>query len=221
MGRRDGFVRDRALRQVIKNCLDWCAMAAVAPLGFACAVEAALGSHREDVFAFGAQSLALVPGLPGVFLRRAFYRMTLDACAKSFHIGFGAFFSHRQSTVGEDVYVGPYSIVGTSRLGRGTLIGSRVGIISGVNVHELDTHGRRPATNTQQLRIVEIGENVWIGEGSLIMAGVGSSSTVAAGSVVSAQVPPGVLVAGNPARFLRHTQAPRLYDEEEQVSAAV
>jgi acetyltransferase-like isoleucine patch superfamily enzyme len=177
-----------------------------------CAFEAARGIEREAVFSFWGQTFALVPGLPGVFLRRAFYQLTLDSCADSFYVGFGAFFSHRQSIVEERVYIGPYSIVGSSRLRRGCLIGSRSGIISGAHLHDaVDADGTRIPTDPRRLRQVEIGENAWLGEGCLIMADIGHGATVAAGSVVSNAVPPAVVVAGNPARFVRrltYTRAP-------------
>ena len=50
-----------------------------------------------------------------------------------------------------------------------------------------------------------IEDGVWIGAGSIILPGVtvGSKSVIAAGSVVTKSVPPGVVVAGNPARILR------------------
>ena len=50
-----------------------------------------------------------------------------------------------------------------------------------------------------------IGANCFIGGGSLILPGVeiGAGCVVGAGSVVTKSVPPGSLVAGNPARVLR------------------
>ena len=72
-------------------------------------------------------------GIVGIFIRRAFYRLTLEHCAGSFSIGFGAVFSHRQARVEHDAYVGPYAIVGSCRLGRGCLIGSRSSILSGAS----------------------------------------------------------------------------------------
>ncbi len=206
------------LRQGIKRLLDAGCIILVAPLGGLCALEAARDVHRDTIFSFCAHVFALMPGLPGAFLRRAFYRLTLDSCQGSFHVGFGAFFSHRQSTVEDGVYIGPYSIVGSSRLRRGSLIGSRAGIISGAGLHEFDADGRRMPTDPQRLRQLDIGEDVWIGEGCLIMADVGQSSTVAAGSVVSSRVPSGVVVAGNPARFVRHVAQAKV---QETVSAAV
>jgi acetyltransferase-like isoleucine patch superfamily enzyme len=168
-----------------------------------CAIEARLSEQSETAFTFWAQTYALVPGLPGIFLRRAFYRLTLDRCAHSFFIGFGAVFSHRRAIVEENVYIGAYAIVGSSILRRGCLLGSRASIISGTNLHVLDRHGRWSPSDLRRLRQIEIGEHAWIGEASAVMADVGPSAMVAAGAVVSTPVPPAVVVAGNPARFVR------------------
>ncbi|SMH41040.1 acyltransferase [Azospirillum agricola] len=50
-----------------------------------------------------------------------------------------------------------------------------------------------------------IEEGAFIGAGSILLPGVriGRGAYVAAGSVVAADVPPGMLVAGNPARVIR------------------
>ncbi|MEM1073217.1 MAG: sugar O-acetyltransferase [Pseudomonadota bacterium] len=51
---------------------------------------------------------------------------------------------------------------------------------------------------------IEIGRNVWIGGGSIILPGVsvGNDAIVGAGAVVTRDVAPGITVAGNPARPL-------------------
>jgi acetyltransferase-like isoleucine patch superfamily enzyme len=57
---------------------------------------------------------------------------------------------------------------------------------------------------------VKIGDEVWIGPGSLILPNVtiGNGSVVAAGSVVSLSVPPGTMVQGNPARPIAKCPVP-------------
>jgi acetyltransferase-like isoleucine patch superfamily enzyme len=52
---------------------------------------------------------------------------------------------------------------------------------------------------------IVIERNVWIAAGATIIGGVtvGENSVVAAGSVVTKNVPPNTLVGGNPARVIR------------------
>jgi len=54
-------------------------------------------------------------------------------------------------------------------------------------------------------RPVEIGADVWVGGGALILAGVriGSRAVIGAGSVVTRDIPEGVFAAGNPCRVIR------------------
>ncbi len=52
---------------------------------------------------------------------------------------------------------------------------------------------------------ITVGDYAWIGAGAILMPGVtiGEASVVAAGAVVTKDVPARTVVAGNPARFLR------------------
>ena len=52
---------------------------------------------------------------------------------------------------------------------------------------------------------VEIGSDVWIGGGALILPGVriGSRAVIGAGSVVTRDIPEDVFAAGNPCRVIR------------------
>ncbi|MEP6875625.1 MAG: sugar O-acetyltransferase [Burkholderiales bacterium] len=59
-------------------------------------------------------------------------------------------------------------------------------------------------------RAVMIGDDVWVGGGSVICPGVhiGDGSVIGAGSVVTRDVPPGVVAAGNPCRVIRAATSP-------------
>ena len=52
---------------------------------------------------------------------------------------------------------------------------------------------------------VEIGSDVWVGGGAIILPGVriGSRAVIGGGSVVTRDVPDGVFAAGNPCRVVR------------------
>jgi len=69
--------------------------------------------------------------------------------------------------------------------------------------HELDHRTRR--TGLEFGRAVNIGSDVWIGGGALILLGVniGDRTVVGAGSVVTRDLPADVFAAGNPCRIIR------------------
>ncbi len=83
-------------------------------------------------------------------------------------------------------------------IGDGTLVGPAVQIYAA-------DHPRDPAQRRAGLeagRPVQIGRNVWIGGGAIILPGVriGDDAVLGAGSVVTRDVPRGATVLGNPAR---------------------
>ena len=79
------------------------------------------------------------------------------------------------------------------------MIGPNVSIIT--MGHPLEPSQRRKATIGKPI-VIE--RNVWIAAGATIVGGVtvGENSVVAAGSVVTKDVPPNTLVGGNPARMI-------------------
>lgn len=112
-------------------------------------------------------------------------------------INFGAvFLDAGPITIGADVQIGPNVQLLTPS-------------------HELDTERRR--AGWEKADPVTIGDNVWLGGGVIVCPGVsiGANTVVGAGSVVTKDLPSGVLAVGSPARVIR-TLDP---GEGEQVSA--
>ncbi|MFO1228346.1 CatB-related O-acetyltransferase [Roseateles sp.] len=64
-----------------------------------------------------------------------------------------------------------------------------------------------------QLR-THIGADVWIGDGAFVKAGVriGHGAIIGMGAVVTHDVPPYAVVAGNPARLIRHRFEPQIVE---------
>lgn len=88
------------------------------------------------------------------------------------------------------------------KIGANALIGSNVEILDS-DFHELHPEHRRGGS--PRMAPVELGENVFIGDGAKILKGVtvGANSVIGAGSVVTGHIPAGVIAAGNPARVVR------------------
>lgn len=106
--------------------------------------------------------------------------------------------------VGEHVYFNVNCVlldVCRITIGSHTLFGPGVHVYT-VN-HPMDADERR--TGLEQGRPVVIGTDVWIGGACVILPGVtiGDRTVVGAGSVVTRDLPAGVLAAGNPCRVLR------------------
>ena len=86
-------------------------------------------------------------------------------------------------------------------------IGSRVMLAPNVTItttgHPVHPDLRRDGS--QFSAPVRIEDDVWIGAGAVLLPGVviGAGSVVGAASVVTGNVPPGVVVAGSPARIIR------------------
>lgn len=86
-------------------------------------------------------------------------------------------------------------------------IGERCAIARGVFIYDSDNHKLlgEDGEATNASAPVHIGDRVWIGVGAIILKGVtiGDGAVVAAGAVVTRDVPSRCIVAGNPARVVR------------------
>lgn len=88
-------------------------------------------------------------------------------------------------------------------IGDWVLVGANT-TISDTDFHPLNPDTRRADPAAGQHRPVVIEDDVFIGMNCLILKGVtiGRGSVIGAGSVVTQDVPPGVVAAGNPARIV-------------------
>ena len=105
-------------------------------------------------------------------------------------------------TVGKNVFINAcchFQDQGGITLGDNCLVGHNV-VFATLN------HGFAPEKRQSMLPApIVVGRNVWIGSNSTILQGVtiGDNSIIAAGSMVTKDVPANAIVAGVPARFIR------------------
>lgn len=116
-------------------------------------------------------------------------------------------------TIGNHTFLGhgsSYVCSSSITIGNHCLIAGGVRI-SDYDGHPVDAERRRAGDPTppEGIRPVVIGDDVWLGEGAMILKGVrvGDRSIVGAGAVVTKDVPPDVVVAGNPARVVKQLGA--------------
>jgi virginiamycin A acetyltransferase len=171
---------------------------------FPFAILAGFGRWKP-LYILCAHILALSPGMPGDYMRRGFYILTLKRFSFENRIGFGSFFAHPNADVAPRAAIGDYCVVGTATIGERAIIASGVQILSGFRQHTRDAEGRLTGEGVYEM--VHIGADAWIGAGSIVMASVGERATVAAGSVIFREVAADASVAGNPARVV--DQRPR------------
>ena len=149
------------------------------------------------------QFLSLIPGKIGSYCRIGFYRLTMTYCHDECVIGFATLFSQQDTEIGKGVYIGPQCNIGMCRIGDNSLIASGVHIMSGSMQHNFDDLDNPIQQQGGHYSKIEIGEDSWIGNGSLIMANIGKKCIIGAGSVVTKDVEDYSIMVGNPAKLIK------------------
>ncbi len=130
----------------------------------------------------------------------------------------------RHCHIGRYSYVGADSQLSYANVGRFCSIGDKVSCALGV--HPLDWASTHPAFYSKKYNLIssevmfneysytdknhnfmiDIGHDVWIGSNTVILGGVhiGHGAVIAAGAVVTKDVPPYAIVGGVPARVIRN-----------------
>lgn len=127
---------------------------------------------------------------PGVWIEAPFYcdyGKNISIGANTFINVNSVFIDNNLITIGQNVLIGPGVHIYTS--------------LHPVSANER-IHNGKYKTNTKQ---VVIGDRVWVGGNSVIFPGVtiGNDTTIGAGSIVTKDIPGGVLAFGNPCKVVR------------------
>ena len=120
-----------------------------------------------------------------------------------FHANFGGHHCH----FGKNVYAN-YNLTAVDDthiyVGDNTMIAPNVILASAA--HPLDPEERRKGY--QYNKPVHIGKNCWLGAGVIVVPGVsiGDDTVIGAGSVVTKDIPSGVVAVGNPCRVIKEVK---------------
>lgn len=167
-------------------------------------------------------------------LRMYLFRPLFRAYGANFWFDPDGLYSFHNITVGSDVSLGVGATVMAAKsriqIGNKVMFGPHVTVIGGNhNTEELgrfmfDVSEKRPGNDLG----VVIEDDVWVGARAILLAGVtvGRGSIVAAGSVVTKNVPAYAVVGGCPARVLKFrwnvqdivTHEKMLYDADRQIA---
>lgn len=117
------------------------------------------------------------------------------------------------TTVGAYSYIGPFVVINN------TVIGNYCSIAPSVIIGGMEHDYSAMATSTylsdyKRLKPTEIGDDVWIGAGAYIRAGItlGKGCIIGANSTVLTDIPPMAIAVGSPARIIKYrfTQPDRI-----------
>lgn len=166
--------------------------------------------HKKRFGAFGEDSVIMWPvklhsGLENIFVGAG---TTILSHSRLQTYNFSGEESGR-ILIGDGCYIG-FNFTVLSADGKEVKIGNQVLIASDVLISN-ENHGIDPESDIPYMdqpltaKSVEIGNGCWLGEKVCILPGVtvGEKSIIGAGSVVTRDVPPYSIAAGNPARIIK------------------
>ena len=154
-----------------------------------------------------------------------FYKKMLRGCGSN--VRFSALtsdFTYRNLTIGNDVYIGPHALFLCTEsqifIGNKVLFFFFFTIIGGdhritdVGRFIYDVLDKHPEDDQD----VHIEDDVWIGTNTTLLKGVtvGRGAVVAAGALVTKDVPPYAIVGGVPAKVLKYRFTPEQIQEHER-----
>ncbi len=189
-------------REALKSAARGAAHVLVLPISVSFSVRAWL-IGRDRALMASTQWLAMVPGLPGQYLRRAFLQHALAGCHPTVVVEWGTTLSRAGARLDRDVYIGPSCHLGLVHVERDVLIAAGVHVPSGGSTHGIDDVSIPIREQPGRERLIRIGAGTWIGSAAVVLANVGADTVVGAGAVVTRALPAGVVAAGVPARVLR------------------
>jgi len=161
------------------------------------------------------EAVSLIPGLLGTKIRYILYKKYLKSLGKDVTFQFGSVLAYRDIEIGSNVSIGQRTRIGYSKIGNDVRIGHGVIVLSGP-LHFGFFRRDIPMCDQQEFvrrQKIEIGDDVFIGTASIIMADIPKGCVVSAGSVVKKKFNEYDIIEGNPAKPIYNRLTRKKYQE--------
>lgn len=159
--------------------------------------------NSDNFFRTGGQIVSLIPGDLGIYMRSAYYKATLEEFYLNGNMLFGALISSPKTQIGHEFGIGSHTSIGYAKIGNNVIIANKVSILSGAKQHNFDDPEKGILEKEGVFECVTIGDDVFIGDLSVVMANIGEKSIIGAGSIVVKDIPPYSVAVGNPAKVIK------------------
>lgn len=159
---------------------------------------------RVSRYVYVAELISLLPFRFGEQVRYEFYKRTLASCGDNVTINFGTVLSYPDITIGSNVWLGTYNIIGHADIRDYVLTAQGCHIVSGAHGHPIERIDMPIIEQQEEQGRVTLGPDIWLGANVIVLANIGHGCVVGAGSVVTRDLPDWAVAVGNPARVLRY-----------------
>jgi chloramphenicol O-acetyltransferase type B len=152
------------------------------------------------------------------------FKFRLKGCGRDVYIGWDVHIRANTCTIGHHTFIGPrcWLAVDDLRIGNFVMLAGRVAIVGGD--HRFDIVGQ-PSIDAGRApsKPVVIEDDAWIGHAAVVMHGVriGEGAIVAAGGLVTKDVPAYSIVGGAPAKVMRMRFDPEQIQQHRAALAAL
>ena len=147
-------------------------------------------------------TIALVPGRIGILVRRVWYKMSLRKCGKKLFIEFGAVIIEKESEIGDNVFIGPFSHIDLVEIGDDALISQGVVISGAKNAHGSDKNSIMRLQEGYKRKVI-IGDDVWVGMKAVVLEDVSRGCIISCLSFVNKKFPEYSVIGGVPCRLIK------------------
>lgn len=148
--------------------------------------------------------LGYFPFYWGEYIRYFYYKILLDHVGSNVTFKFGSYCQYRNIVIGNNCLIRYHNVLGQVIMGNDILLGSNIIFTSGTKQHGFDNTQRKIKDQPGKRITINIGSDIWIGNGSVVCSDINDRAVIGAGATVISSIPGYGVYGGNPAKLIRH-----------------